>query len=343
MAFLKFNGIGIRAVAACVPKNVEKISQLTNLFSEDEMKKFTQTTGIKERHIVPSESICTSDLCFVAAERLLEDNKIDRNSIDMLLFMTQGFDYISPATSTILQHRLGLPNSTACMDLSLACSGWVYALSTAMAFCSTQTINRVLVLVGDVSTRTVDKNDSSFWPLVGDAGTATLVEKGDYGDFFFDLVTFGESYKSILIPCSINGRNPVSPSGFDPKTTKAKLEGLDVFSFAISQVPKSVNRLLENSKIKSDEINQYLFHQANAYIIKQIAKKLKVPSEKLPINIDRFGNTSMAAMPLLMSTELANGFGNKKWLLSGFGAGLSIGTCLGDFDNCVISELVEFE
>ncbi|MBR4791684.1 MAG: ketoacyl-ACP synthase III [Treponema sp.] len=335
--------MGVRAISACVPKNVERITQLTNLFSREEMEKFTQTTGIKERRIISSESICTSDLCFAAAERLLEENKIDRNSIDMLLFMTQGFDYISPATSPILQHRLGLPNSTACLDLTLACSGWVYALSTAIAFCSTPTINRVLVLVGDVSTRTVDKNDSSFWPLVGDAGTATLVEKGDYGEFFFDLVTFGESYQSIMIPGSINGRNPVHGTGYDEKDTKAKLEGMDVFSFAISQVPKSMRRLYENSGVPQENIDEFLFHQANAYIIKSISKKLKLPCDKVPMNIDRFGNTSMAAIPLLMSTELCNSSGKRNWLMSGFGAGLSVGTCIGSFEKCIISKLVEFE
>lgn len=342
MALLNLKNVRVKAVAACVPKNIEKISQLTDLFTEKEMENFIATTGITERRIVPSESICTSDLCFVAAERLLEENSIDRKSIDMLLFMTQGFDYISPATSPILQHRLGLPNTTACMDLTLACSGYVYALSTAMSYCAATNVNRVLVLAGDVSSRTVDRRDGSFWPLVGDAGTATLVEKADCGEFFFDLVSFGESYKSILIPGSVNGRNPVNSLGFNEKETKARLDGLDVFSFAISQVPKSVNRVLVASKNDIDNVDAFLFHQANGYIIKQIAKKLKVPQQKVPMNIGKFGNTSSASMPLMMSSDLRN-VSCRKWLLSGFGAGLSIGSCLGDFGECNISELVEFE
>lgn len=342
MALLKFSNVGIKAIAACVPKNIEKISQLSDLFTEKEMENFIATTGVKERRIIPTNAICTSDLCYAAAEKLLAENNIDRNSIDMLLFMTQGFDYISPATSPVLQHRLGLPNATACMDMTLACSGYVYAISTAMAFCNNPGINRVLVLVGDVSTRTVDRNDSSFWPLVGDAGTATLVEKGDYEDFFFDLVTFGESYQSILIPCSINGRNPVSPSGFDPKTTKAKLEGLDVFSFAIGQVPKSIKRIMEFAERDIAFFDKFLFHQANLAISKQISRKLKLKEEDVPCNIDRFGNTSMASLPLLMSTELRD-CSKRKWLLSGFGAGLSIGTCIGSFEKCNISELVELK
>lgn len=342
MALVKFSGVGVKAVAACVPKNVEKVSQLTNLFTEKEMENFVATTGIRERRIVPSESICASDLCFVAAERLLKENNIDRKSIDMLLFMTQGFDYISPATSPVLQHRLGLPSSTACMDLTLACSGYVYALSTAMSYCASANINRVLVLVGDISSRTVDRKDNSFWPLIGDAGTATLVEKGKE-NFFFDLVTFGESYKSILIPCSINGRNPVSPLGFDEKSIKAKLEGLDVFSFAISQVPKSVRRLLDYSEKNMDDVDKFLLHQANGYITKQITKKLGTPREKVVENIDRFGNTSMASLPLMMVSELQEQSKKRQWLMSGFGAGLSIGTCYGNFENCTISKLIEYE
>lgn len=340
MALLKYNNVGVKAVAACVPKNIEKISQLDSLFSEKEKENFIATTGIKERRIVSTSSVCSSDLCYTAAERLLSENNIDRNSIDMLLFMTQEFDYITPATSPILQYRLGLSEKVACMDMSLACSGYVYAISTAMAFCNNPGVNRVLVLVGDVSSRNVDRNDSSFWPLIGDAGTATLVEKGSYDNFYFDLVTFGNSYKSILIPGSLNGRNPVNFSGFDSTITKVKLDGLDVFSFAINHVPKSIKRIMEFSGDTITMIDKFLLHQANGAITKQITKKLNLSSGNVPSNIDVFGNTSMASIPLLMVTEL-RGCKDRKWLLSGFGAGLSIGTCIGSFENCNISELIE--
>ena len=178
MATIKFKGVSIRAISACVPKNVSKNSDLGYLIPKEEIEKTISSIGIREKRYV-DDDVCASDLCYKAANKLIYDNIIDRNSIDMILFLSQLPDYKIPATAPILQNRLGLSTNTAALDLSLGCSGYVYALSTAMSYASMNGINRVLLLVGDTFSKFVNKMDKVDAPLYGDAGTATLIEKTD--------------------------------------------------------------------------------------------------------------------------------------------------------------------
>lgn len=184
MAFITYKNVGIRAMAACVPSYIVYNKDLGYLIPEEEIEKTINAIGIRERRISDADT-CSSDLCFKAAKKLIEDNEIDVNTIDVLLFLSQTPDYKIPATAPILQNRLGLPNTTASLDLGLACSGYVYGLSTAFAYASQQGINRVLLLVGETFSKITSTYDKVNWPLYGDAGTATLIEKGDYNDSFF--------------------------------------------------------------------------------------------------------------------------------------------------------------
>jgi 3-oxoacyl-[acyl-carrier-protein] synthase-3 len=150
-----------------------------------------------------------SDLCFKAAQQLMADNDIAPESIDVLLFMSQTGDYRIPATSCLLQRRLGLPRETMCFDITLGCSGYIYALSTAFAYASMEGVNRVLLLDGETFSKIVNRRDKVDWPLYGDAGTATLIEKGDYGDSTFMLYTDGSGENTLKIHAGM--RNPITP------------------------------------------------------------------------------------------------------------------------------------
>lgn len=199
MATIRIKGVTIKAISACVPKNVSDNRDLGYLIQEKDIQKTIDSIGIREKRYV-DEDVTASDLCLKAAERLLEDNNIERDSIDMLLFLSQLPDYRIPATAPILQHRLGLPNTTAAMDLSLGCSGWVYALSTAMSYASMEGINRVLLLVGETFSKFVNKMDKVDAPLYGDAGTATLVEKSNDGfESVFTLYSDGSGENAVKI------------------------------------------------------------------------------------------------------------------------------------------------
>lgn len=348
MAIITFQKVGLRAISACVPKRVSSNYDLINLMSNEDVEKTVNSIGIKEKRIAETD-VCSSDLCFKAAEKLLNDNQIDRSTIDMLLFLSQTPDYIIPATSPSLQHRLGLPKSTACIDLSLGCSGFVYGLSTAFAYASTEGVNRVLLLVGETFSKIVDKKDKVNAPLYGDAGTASLIEKGNESKSVFCLYSDGEGLPSVIIP-SGGFRQPVNIKSLEEteredgnirSDIEIYMNGMDVFNFAIGVVPRAVKEIMNITSKSVEEIDYLIFHQSNRFMTDFFVKKLKFDINKVPYCIEKFGNSSSASVPLTIVSEL-NDINKKKLILCGFGAGLSWATAYIETDICKISELFEY-
>ena len=350
MAEITYKGVGISAVAACVPKNVSSNYEMDHLMSKEEIEKTVDSIGIKEKRFA-DETVCASDLCAKAAEKLFEDNNIDRESIDMLLFVSQTPDYKIPGTAPILQHKLGLSKNTACLDLSIGCSGYIYGLSTAFSYASTEGISRVLLLVGDTFSKIVNPLDKVNAPLYGDAGTATLIEKGDFAKSYFNLFADGSGAESIVIP-SGQGRLPSSKSTIIPKKDKdgsyrslneLYMSGMDVFNFSLRAVPNSINKMLLLSEKSLREIDVILLHQANRFMTDFLIKRLKYNTGLVPYCLEKYGNTSSPSIPLTISSELADyPIENKKVLMCGFGAGLSWGTLYYEFKKCNISSVIEF-
>jgi 3-oxoacyl-[acyl-carrier-protein] synthase-3 len=350
MAFITFHGVGIKAIAACVPPKIMFNQDLAYLIPAEEIDKTINTIGIKEKRFA-EQDVCSSDLCLKAAQKLMEDNNIDPSSIDMLLFLSQTPDYKIPATSPILQDRLGLPKTVACLDLSLGCSGYVYALSSAYAYASMQGINRVLLLVGETFSKITSTFDKVNIPLYGDAGTATLIEKGDFQDSYFELMSDGSGKEAVIIPAG-GYRNPSNEQNLkiEEKEDGNKrsdhhifMDGMDVFNFALKVVPKAVKELMLKIDKPLDEIDYLVFHQANRFMTDFFVKKLKFDSEKVPYSIDRFGNTSAASIPLTIVSELYNQLNDSKQIvICGFGAGLSWGAAFIIFKNCSVSTLIEY-
>lgn len=348
MAFLSFNNVGIEGVSACVPKNIRKNKDLENLLGKDELNKVVKSIGIKEmRHV--DKGVTPSDLCYEAALTLIEDLKIDKSEIDLVLFLSQNGDFKIPATSPSLQHRLGLPKNTACIDLNLACSGYVYALSTAYAYVSLPTINKVLLLVGEAFSQIVSENDKVNAPLYGDAGTATLISKGNFGESQFNLYSDGSGFEAVQIPAG-GARCPSSSDtvksrdmekGNSRTLHQLYMDGLDVFNFTLKVVPSSVKEALTKSNNNNETIDYFLFHQANKFMIDFFSKKLKINEKKVPLSLDKFGNVSSATIPLTIVTRLKDKIDNKKLLLSGFGAGLSWATAVLNTSLCKVSKLKE--
>lgn len=349
MAIIKYKGVGISAMAACVPQKKAFNKNLTDLMSEEEVQKMINSVGISERRICEAD-VFASDLCYKAAVKLMEDNQIDPGSIDMLLFMSQGSDYRIPATACILQHRLGLSKDCAAMDLSLGCSGFVYALSAAMAYASMEGINRVLLLDGEAFSKIVNSKDKVNVPLYGDAGTATLIEKGDYDESVFILKTDGSGEDAVKIPAGM--RNQITPQSLiiterEDNNYRSDLEiymdGMEVFNFAIKVVPKGVKEILNLTGCKISDIDWLVFHQSNRFMTDFFTKKLKANPERIPYCIERFGNTSSASVPLTIVSELKDKLSEpSKMIMCGFGAGLSWGTAMLTFNNCKVSELIEY-
>lgn len=340
--------MGIRAMAACVPKRTVYNKNLTNIMSEEEVDKMISSVGIRERRIC-DDDVFASDLCFKAAKKLLEDNDIAPESIDVLLFMSQTADYRSPATACILQHRLGLSTDCAAMDLSLACSGFTYGLSAAMAYASIDGINRVLLLDGETFSKVVNPRDKVNVPLYGDAGTATLIEKGNFGESVFVLRTDGSGEDAVKIPAGM--RMPITAGsivdveredGNFRNDLQVYMDGMDVFNFAIKVVPKGVKEILAIKDMTHEDIDWLIFHQSNKFMTDFFIKKLKFNPDKVPYCIQKYGNTSSASVPLTICSELSGLRTSERFIMCGFGAGLSWGTVLMTLNNCNVSPVVEY-
>ena len=346
---MTFHGVGIKALSACVPPDVVYNKDLGYLIPEEEIEKTISNIGIEQRRIAASD-VMASDLCYKAACQLMADNDINPESIDVLLFMSQTPDYRIPATSCILQQRLGLPKETLCFDISLGCSGYLFALSTAFAYASMEGVNRVLLLDGETFSKIVNRRDKVDWPLYGDAGTATLIEKGDYGDSTFMLYTDGSGEDTLKIHAGM--RNPVTPDscvereredGNIRTDLEVFMDGMDVFNFAISKVPKTIKMLLKETDRTMEDVDYLIFHQANRFMMDFFVKKLKISPDRVPYCISKYGNTSSASVPLTISSEL-NGrlVGSHTVVMSAFGAGLSWGAAIFQMRDCNVSPVIDY-
>lgn len=339
MAFWKIHNVALRGVTGTVPNNPVKTAELP-IFTQEEADLFDATVGIKNRYIA-QDTICASDLCFDAAERLIAGLEWSKETIDVLLFVSVTGDYKTPPTSAILQDRLGLPQSTFVLDVPMGCCGCMYGINVAGNLISSGTAQRALVLVGDTAMRMGSLKDKSRMPLFGDSGTALALEYNPKAaDIIIDFNTMGSGYKALMTPHG-GYRHPVTKeesfeyedfgNGIVRAPKDALINGMDVFSFAITKPPISVKTMLEEQNLDKDkDVDFFLIHQANKLIVDRIVKKLKLPVEKVPYNLQKFGNLGGASILMLMVSEIADELSTSPLTLlcSSFGLGLTWGTML---------------
>lgn len=343
MAFLEFKNVRIAGVSAGVPKRKVCNLDIKDISEDYDSAAFVETTGVLERRL--DESLTTSDLCVAAAEKLISDLAWEKSEIGGIVFVSQTTDYYLPATACIVQDRLGLSKECYAEDIVLGCSGWVYGLSSLVSLMANGGIKKALLMAGDAK-RHVETND----PLFGFAGTVTALEyqEGAAG-FQFHFGTDGSGFDAIIIPDG-GSRNQVTKNSFKDEVIDGKhynrmqtrMKGMDVFSFGISTAPKSVKKLAEHFAFEYLDADFFVFHQANMKMNNMIAKKLKLPAEKVPSCMYHFGNTSSASIPLTIVTQLKGKCEDKaKFICCGFGVGLSWGTVAFDTNNIILSDLVE--
>lgn len=350
MAFMSIRNLRVAGVAACVPRRTEETKDF-HLFSNEDAEKFIQTTGVERRHVVDNGTTA-SDLCFVAAEKLINDLGWDRNEIEVLIFVSHTPDYRLPSTSIILQKRLGLPTTSIAFDITLGCSGFLYGMGVVGNFLSTSSAKKALLLVGNTLSMLTSSDDKSVYPLLGDAGTATAIEfcEEEESEWGFHFVSDGSGAKSIYIPGG-GFRNPINPDSFKVvededgikrNSLQYHMDGMEIFSYAVKNVPKSVNQLLENFDIDVNNIDYVLIHQANKFMCEKFRKKLNIPAEKVPYNIHNFGNTSGATIPLLMVTNLKRELesGKLDLVLTTIGHGFSISSAKINIGNVACPDLL---
>lgn len=349
MATIRYNNVGIKAMSACVPHGVFDNKNLGYLIPEEDIQKTINSIGVHQRRIADPD-VCASDLAYKAAVKLMEDNDIDPESIDVLLFMSQTADYRIPATAPVLQDRLGLSTDTLAMDLSLGCSGFVFALSTAYAYASLPDVHRVLLLDGETFSKIVNRYDKVDWPLYGDAATATLVEKGDFGESTFILRSDGSGKDSVIIKDGM--RHPVTADSLVEKKNgngdihnglEVYMNGMDVFNFAMRCVPKTIKEITEKTGSTLEDIDWLVFHQANRFMTDFFVRKLRFNPERVPYCIDRYGNTSSTSVPLTIVSELREKLKDGDHVvMAGFGAGLSWGVASVRMQGCRLSPVIEY-
>ena len=337
MAFWRIKNVALRGVTGTVPNHPVKTTDFS-FFSREEAETFDATVGIKNRYFA-SDDVCTSDLCCDAAERLLTCLGWAKESIDVLLFISVTGDYKTPPTSAILQNKLGLPSTTFVLDVPMGCCGCMYGITVAGNLLSAGSVKRALLLVGDTAMRMGSPLDKSRVPLFGDSGTALALEYDTSADdIIIDFNTMGAGYQALMTPHG-GYRHPITKeesfeyedfgNGIVRAPKDALINGMDVFSFAITKPVISLKKMLDDLGIdKDNDVDYYLIHQANKLIVDRIVKKLKLPVDKVPYNLQKFGNLGGASLLMLMVSEIADELQSRPLTLvcSSFGLGLAWGT-----------------
>lgn len=337
MAFLEINHVVIRGVACAVPRRI-KVAAEQPFFTPAEAENFTSVTGVVSSHLAPN-GMTLSDLCQVAADRLMDEADWNRSTVDLVVFVSTSRDfYICPNTANILQDKLGLKTSVMAIDLPFACSGYVYGLSVASSLMQTGQLKRALLLVGEMTSKNQSPMDKTVWPLHGDAGSATLLEYNPDAKhpMQFNLGSDGSGWETIICR-EVGVRYPTTEEslkykkfeeGVERNGTQCSMDGMNVFSFAITRPGQCIRELCEKYNIDLPQIDYLLIHQANKMIDEKIRKRLKLPEEKVPYSMTYYGNTSSCTIPITMTSQIREELSSKEneLVMCGFGSGLSWGS-----------------
>lgn len=343
-----FKNVRIAGIACAVPETVVNNAAFAERFGTEQMQKFEKMVGVKERRISTPEQTA-SDFACAAAKRLCEGGVWNPDDVDAVIFVSQTPDYALPATACVLQYRLGIKKDCIAFDVNLGCSGFVYGFFIASSMLQTEGVNKVLFLGGDCSSKPISPLDPSAAPLFGDSGFACVLAKDESASpFDYSYRTDGVGYRAIVQPgITFAGRMPIARNAdlrsavqlLDRKDdvrapSELLMDGMDVFNFTINEVPDLIKGQMAQSGVTSDDVDLMVLHQANRFVLKQVAMMTGFSMKKVPISMDRYGNTSVTSIPLtLCDYAQANpDAGQKKILMSGFGVGLSWGTLLGAFD-----------
>lgn len=349
MPYFNFRNIKISGIACAVPTQVVKVDEFIPEYGEDIVRKFKDKTGIHQFHKA-SEYQTASDLGYAAAEKILTEKGIDRESVGALVFVAHSTDYRRPATACVLHKRLGLSKDCAAFDIGLGCSAFVYGLQVVCSMIANSDIERALLIVGETLTKMVHPEDTSVSMLFGDGGAAVLVEKTEDACGITGLLkSDGSGYRAIIAPAGGYRNMDATHKVFDwPDGNRRSLyntimNGEDVFVFTITDVPKTVKQFLEKTDSSIDDYDCLAFHQANQFITKKLCKKLKVNEEKMPLCLDRYGNTSAPAVPMIICDTFGNDEQDEdiNFLMCGFGVGLSWGVCSAIINSKDIFPIIE--
>lgn len=343
-----FNNMRITAVSAVVPPKSLSLTDDPLLYdgNEKKIRRVIDSSGFLKRRVAEND-VTSSDLCFEAAENLFRDTGIKRDDIDALLFVSYTPDYLMPATAYVLHKRLGLSENCVVMDVPQACSGYVVGLYQS-AMLLNGGCKKVLLLVGDAFSKFSDMFRNHTAPVFGDAGSATLIEYDETAEpAFFDIRSSGKAFDALM--CKNGGfRNPPKPDMFYEDGTfkyEASMDGGRIFSFTLEEVAPCITDLMDFARVGESDIDYFVMHQANKFILENIAQLLNADVSKMPMTtLTEYGNQCGASIPCCIADRLSSEIRDKKLtlLLSGFGVGLSWASALIRTDGPYCSGLCDY-
>lgn len=326
-------------IAGYLPEKILSNDDLARLYPDWPAEKIFSKTGIKERHIADA-SQTASDLAFAAAQKLFFQGVVDVGDIDFIILCTQAPDYVLPTTACLLQNRLGISRGAGAVDINLGCSGFVYGLSLAKGLIESGSAKCVLLLTADTYSKYINPLDKSVRTLFGDGATASVIGLNEAGGASIGPFVFGSDGsggKNLIVEAG-GFRNPRSEdsaqefadsSGNIRSLDNLYMDGAEVLTFSLQEVPKAINALLEKMDLSKEEVDHFVLHQANKFMLEALRKKLGVSPEKLPILMERCGNTVSSTIPLALIAMREGGKlkVGEKVVLAGFGVGYSWATC----------------
>lgn len=321
-------GLRLAGVATCLPPQTADNLNPANGFDPEEVRKVVSMAGIRQRRVV-TPGTTSADLCFEAAERLLETLAWPRESITGLILVTQSPDYFLPSTACMLHQWLGLSDDCAAFDIGLGCSGYPYGLYLAATMLKAGGHKRILMLHGETPSRFVDPTDHATTLLFGDSGSATALELSETGTAHFCLHTDGSGHAGLIIRGgAFRDRQPA-----DARDLALRMDGPGIFNFTIKRVPPLIADALALARCTVEDIDAFVFHQSNRFMMKHLMKKCGLPEDKVPLTLEDNGNCGGPSVAVTMTRRLpAHRQRDSKVMLLGYGVGLSWGAAVLDID-----------
>jgi 3-oxoacyl-[acyl-carrier-protein] synthase-3 len=318
----------ISKITYYLPKN--KFSNL-DFYKSDKIKKIINKIGINNKYISSSNQTAT-DMANLCLKKFFKNKKKLKRKIDFLIYCSQSPDFFLPSGSSIIQKEIFSNNHLGCIDINLGCSGFVYSLSVAKSLVNSKVYKNILIVTSDTYSKFINKENISVGSIFGDGCSVTLIDSSDDQIFNFDQGTDGSGYLDLIVPGSglkhLNKKEKAKLGKFENK--KLFMNGQAMFNFAINEVPKSIAKTLKKNKTRLADIDFFIIHQANKYMLETIRDKLKIPTHKFYINLNDKGNTTSSSIPIGIKEAIIEGKlkKNMKVLLCGFGVGFSWSSCL---------------
>ena len=302
-------------------------------FPEARSLKLKEIMGY-DKHRIVDKNTCSSDLAVYGIQQLFDRGLLDRDEIDALIVVTQSPDFFMPPTSNVIQGRLNLKQDIFCLDINQGCAGFIIGLFQAFMLLDQPSINKVILINVDVLSKKVSHRDRNSYPLIGDAASITVVERGGKAPIYANLKMDGKRHDALMIPAG-GFRHPsnaetaiLQDAGDNNMRAKdhLRMEGSEVFNFVQVEVPPMIERLLDFARVTDDQVDYYIFHQPNRFMLQKLADKMKVPYLKMPNNIvEHFGNSSGVTIPTVIAFDLKDQMKSNflHLCIAGFGVGLT--------------------